>query len=266
MALPKYVLPVLTLASLLTLSACGSGGGGGSDSGAGGGGGGGTPVGTAEGFWAGPTDVVETTTNSQYTLAGTVLDDGKYWFLLDLKGTIVGLIQGSGSSSNGTYTTSSSSSQTRLDGSYVAKTSFTGTGTLPLQSGQTRTYKHAMQYDNTYESAPSFSNAGNTWVGTLPLATNAQPFAISITEGGVLTGTASDGCTLNGTLVLRAGSKRIYNASLTVAGACVGNQSAAFSGIAEPTSNQSGALKQRILVKAIDNPTPSVGLVILIDR
>jgi hypothetical protein len=46
----------------------------------------------------------------------------------------------------------------------------------------------------------------------------------------------------------------------------VSNQSVAFGGIAEPTSNQSGALKQRILVKAIDNATQLRDLVILIDR
>jgi hypothetical protein len=257
---PVSVAAALLL-SALTLAACGSGGGSGSGGDSGGGSGGGSTVNTAEGFWAGPTGVVDNATQKNYTMAGSVLENGEYWFLVDLNGTITGMVQGKGSSSNGTFTTSTG--PTRLNGQYVAKTSLQGT----VKDGAgVDVFAYNMAYDATYEQPPGFSIAGTDWVGSLPLSTRA-PFNITITPSGALTGTSTDDCRLDGTLVPRPGSKRIYNATLTVNGSvCTGGVATRFTGVAEPTSNQGGTLKQRILIKAIDDSTQSVPLVILSDR
>jgi len=257
---PVSVAAALLL-SALTLAACGSGGGSGSGGDSGGGSGGGSTVNTAEGFWAGPTGVVDNATQKNYTMAGSVLENGEYWFLVDLNGTIAGMVQGKGSSSNGTFTTGTG--PTRLNGQYVAKTSLQGT----VKDGAgVDVFAYNMAYDATYEQSPGFSIAGNDWVGSLPLAGQPPfnaPVSIQITGSGNLSGVFSQDCRIDGTLLPRSGSKRIYNASLTVS--CTSG-SAKYTGVAEPTSNQGGALKQRVLIKAIDDATQTSPLVILVDR
>jgi hypothetical protein len=205
--------------------------------------------------------VVDNATQRNYTMAGSVLENGEYWFLVDLNGTITGMVQGKGSSSNGVFTTSTG--PTRLNGQYVAKTSFQGT---VKNTAGADVFAYNMSYDSTYEQPPGFNIAGTDWVGSLPLA-NRAPFNITITPSGALTGTSTEDCRLDGTLVARPGSKRIFNAALTINGTvCTGGVATRFTGVAEPTSNQGGALRQRVLIKAIDDSTQSVPLVILVDR
>lgn len=250
------------LVSALTLAACGSGGG----SSGGETGGGGTVATTAEGFWAGPTTI--TTTNEatprRATMAGSILENGEYWFLLDLGGTIFGMVYGKGTSTAGTFATAQNL-ETPLQATYVAKTSLKGSGFVTIE-GNRGPYQYELAYDSTYDQPPSFNIAGTDWVGSLPLAIRA-PFNITITPSGGLTGTSTDDCRLDGTLVPRPGSKRVYNASLTASAACTrANVPVKFTGVAEPTSNQGGTLKQRVLIKTIDETSQSIPLVILVDR
>lgn len=280
MALPSVSsrsLLALCAASLLALSACGSGGGGdssgGSNNGTGGGGtdtgGGGTvtpTVTTAEGFWAGPTSVTYTdgATTKNYTMAGVVLENNEYWHLIDRAGEVIGLVYGKGDAANGKFT---GTSGIKLNATYVTKTTFEGTAKYP--NSDQDWFSYALKYDKEYENPPPFNFAGDTWVGSLPLSTNAKSFNISISSAGVVVGSSGDNCDLAGTLTLRPNSKRIYNASLTISGATctlTGNQSVKFTGIGEPTANQGGTLKQRVLIKAVDDATRQIPLVILVDR
>lgn len=270
-------LYALCAASLLALSACGSGGGGssgGDNTGTGGGtdtgggtGGGATTASTAEGFWAGPTSVTYTDAGGatkNYTMAGVILENNEYWHLIDRAGEVIGLVHGKGDAANGKFT---GTSGIKLNATYVTKTSFEGTAKYP--NSDQEWFAYALKYDKEYENPPPFNFTGDTWVGSLPLSTSAKSFNISISSAGVLVGSSADNCALAGTLALRPNSKRIYDANVTISGASctvTGNQSVKFTGIAEPTSNQGGALKQRVLIKAVDDATSQVPLVILVDR
>jgi hypothetical protein len=79
------------LLSVVVVTGCGGGGSNGDDSGT-----------SAEGLWNG-------TTSNGRAMSGLVLDDGTYWVLYSLMGNsavIAGGVQGTGSSRNGTFTSS----------------------------------------------------------------------------------------------------------------------------------------------------------------
>ena len=278
------------VASMMTLAACGSGGGGssGGDSGGGTGGGtggggtgGGTTITTAEGFWAGPTTLGVTASGSTFLLtkAGVILENGEYWFLLDVQGQVVSLVQGSGTMGASTFS-GTSGVLTPVPGtadflagsmnasSYVARTSFRGG--FRATGSSTDAYSYEMSYDNSYSDAAPFSLGGSNWTGSVPLFANSKLVPITLTAAGAISGTDADGCSVSGTLTQRRSTNaRVYTASVTYGGSAPCQlPSTAFTGIAELTSNSptdAYPLNQRVLIKTLD-ASRTLPLVILVDR
>ena len=100
------LVPATVFAAALMLAACGSGGG---SSSSGGGSGGGTDSGTGatktsvEGYWGGPTNRVDPSTGGTFVMAGPVLENGEYWFIVSLNGLIDSLVYGKGQSASSKF-------------------------------------------------------------------------------------------------------------------------------------------------------------------
>ncbi len=126
------------------ISACGGGEGDTSTS---------TPS-SAEGLWNG-------TTNTGRSIAGLVLGDDTYWFLYSLAGNpnvISGLVQGSGSSQAGSFTSSNTRDfnfegngilEATLAGSFVMKQSLSGTVSYVIGGQTTVNSTYNADYDLT---------------------------------------------------------------------------------------------------------------------
>jgi hypothetical protein len=193
------------------LSACGGGGGGDS-------GGSQAPATTAEGLYTG--------TSNGRTITGLVLDDGSYYVLYTVVNNptlVAGVIQGSGTSSNGSFTSSNAvdiSIESRrvvpgaVSASYVQKQSFNGTISYPSLNG---TSAFTSIYSADYEIAPSLSTIAGTYNGTSGSASGAESAAITVSSTGAITGSGSSGCSFTGTIAPRA-KGNAYNASITFGG------------------------------------------------
>jgi hypothetical protein len=215
----------------------------------------------------------------QLTKAGVILENGEYWFLLDVQGQVVSLVQGSGTMGASTFTGTSGvltpvpGTGNFLSGSmnasnYVARTSFNGG--FKATGSSADTYSYQMAYDNSYIDAAPFSLGGSNWTGTVPLFANSKPLPVTLNAAGAISGTDADGCSVSGTLTQRRSTNaRIYTASITYGGSapCLLTPTA-FTGIAELTSNSptdAYPLNQRVLIKALD-ASRTLPLVILVDR
>ena len=179
-----------------------------------------TPVSgpSAEGAYKG------TITNSATASAfnAVVLEDGQYWTLYgnSAGGVLVvnGLIQGQGTSTNGTFTSStlkdfgySPAVSGTLNATYAAGASISGTVVLGAGSiGLTGTAVPTATFD--YNTAASVSNVVGAW--TLS-STSGQTIALNIASGGSFTGLVSNGCSLTGTVSPRPSGKNILNVQLT---------------------------------------------------
>jgi hypothetical protein len=215
----------------------------------------------------------------QLTKAGVILENGEYWFLLDVQGQVVSLVQGSGTMGASTFTGTSGvltpvpGSGNFISGSmnasnYVARTSFIGGFKATGSSADVYTYQ--MAYDNSYIDAAPFALGGSNWTGSVPLFANSKTLPISLNAAGAISGTDADGCSVSGTLTQRRSTNaRVYTANVTYGGSapCL-LPPTAFTGIAELTSNSptdAYPLNQRVLIKTLD-ASRTLPLVILVDR
>lgn len=198
-----------TTASLLAMLLAGCGGGG-NDAAA--------PVVTsAEGVYEG------TISNGavHYTI---VLENGQFYTLFGapLAGggvAVMGFIQGSGRSENGTITSTDLKEflgdgtviAGSLNAKYVAKTSLSGTvreGTIDYAFSGSTALKNSTY---SYDSAANPANIAGAWSLT-DLA--GHPVALNIAAGGAFTG-SSNGCSVSGTIQPRASGKNVFDFSLT---------------------------------------------------
>jgi hypothetical protein len=281
----------MLLGSALALTACGSGGG---SSSGGGGSGTGTVAGAAEGLWSG-------VDSSGLALAGVTLDTGDFWFLRSVTpqlatetlpvGTVLALVQGKGSYSGSTFTSSTGNvywldpnlfvagTLSGFGGQLVAKTSFRGTyaGNLPgvgAGGGANFTLDFAMNYGAAYDQAPpSLAALAGSWQAAYPQIPGTSTFVLGtspnlgrfqIAEFG------STGCAFNGSLTPRVSGKNVFDfsgaasQSTGTANVCsAGLVGKTFTGVAEYTLNPTGG--PRILIKALDS-SRGFPLVLLVDR
>jgi hypothetical protein len=190
-----------------TLAACG---GGGSDSSSSDG-----PATSAQGLWTG-------TTSTNRTVTGLVLSDGSYYVLYSPVGSptlIAGVVQGSGTSSGGSFA-SSNAKDFNLEGfgvlpatiaaTYTSKQSFGGT---IAYSGSTST-TFTTHYDANYESAPSLAALAGTFSGQVASSAGTQTSTVTISANGAITTDGSSGCSTSGTVSPRTDGNA-YNVSLT---------------------------------------------------
>ncbi len=206
MDMVKVVIPFIAAA---LLSACDSSNSGNANN---------TTSGTAEGLWQGTTDAGR-------AIAGLVLDDGAYWLIYSAIGNsnvIAGMVQGSGASSNGTFT-SSNGKDFNLEGmgindfnlvaTYSAKSSLNGTVSYP--GGTTITFASA--YDSSYELTPSLTTIAGTYSGAAATSSGTEFATVAITSAGDISGTSLSGCGFTGSATPRA-KGNVYNVSITFGG------------------------------------------------
>ena len=206
----KKKLLALAAASLL-IAGCG-GGGGDSDQQ--------QPAATsAEGLYTG-------LTSTGRNITGLVLDDGTYYVLYSPVGNstaIAGVVQGTGTSSAGTFS-SSNARDFNLEGlgvlaatvsaSYVAKQSFNGT----VAYGAAGNTSFSSTYDVGYEAAPSLAALAGTFTGQVASSAGNENAAVTISVGGAISGSGASGCSLSGSVAPRARGNA-FNVSLTFGGA-----------------------------------------------
>ncbi|SDC84676.1 hypothetical protein SAMN05216345_104140 [Cupriavidus sp. YR651] len=217
-----FALRVTAMALPLFLAACG---GGGDDSGKGSL----TPTSppvpptTAEGFYNG-------TTSTGYDLFAAVLENGELYALYARGGVLYGVMQGSGTSSSGTFKSTNVldinlSTLTRTPATatatYVAKASLNGS---VVEGAQTINFNST--YDSSYATPASLSTIAGVYSAQTATGTSAATASnLTITSGGLLTGNTPVGatsCSYSGTIVPRASGKNVYDVKVTFqGGACV---------------------------------------------
>ncbi len=195
-----YVLPLL-------LAACG-GGGGGEDT---------SPAGpTAEGVYGG---TLTDSTASAFQMV--VLEDGTYWALYgeNFGGFLLvsGFVQGSGSSSNGSFSGSARDFgyAPALTGSVSAQ--YTAT---PSIVGTVTSGGHVLKFNGgaiansgyVYAKPALLADISGSW--SLGL-TNGETLPITVSSTGNIVGTSSAGCRITATATPRASGKNIFNIALT---------------------------------------------------
>lgn len=202
---------LLSLASVLALSACG---GGGSDSG--------TPTPApatkAEGVYGG---TLTGSTNDTFRLL--VLENDEYWGLAGITsgGTfnVYGLIEGQGTSNAGSFNSSNAMAYSgtsapvaaTVASNYVAATSVAGTITSPAGVVSfSSTPLPAPTYN--YNTAAVLSTISGSWNTT---ALNGLSVPLTIAANGAFTALASNGCSITGTISPRPSGKNVFNVSLT---------------------------------------------------
>lgn len=222
------IIQALAMSGLvLALAACGGGGGDGNA----------TPPpdpGTsAEGLWIG-------STSTSRSLTGFVLDDGSYWLLYSLphaSSFIAGVVQGSGSSLNGSFS-SADGIDFNLEGqginaasvavSYRVRQSFNGSVSYP---GLNQTYTFTSTYNPDYEQSPSVAAIAGTYTGVASVAGSDELSTIVVSPPGIVAGTGlSSGCKFLGTARPRARGN-IYDVSVAFSGGACSSGTSTVAGI-----------------------------------
>jgi hypothetical protein len=202
----RFEFAGLVLAAILT----GCGGGGDSPA---------APATSPEGVYSG--SITSSTVASAFSTV--VLEDGQVWTIYGntVGGVLVvnGLIQGQGTSSNGTFTSStmkdfgaSPALAATLNATYVQGASLAGTITEAGGSiGFSGTATPATTFD--YNTPAQLSNVVGAW--TLS-STSGNTIALTVSATGAFTGTATGGCSVSGTFTPRPSGKNIFNFQMTI--------------------------------------------------
>ena len=176
------------------------------------------PRNTAEGFWNG-----NTSANSK--IAGFILDTGVFYFLYTYPGTnsVAGLIEGTGTSSNGTFTSSDARDvyisygvfPARITGTYTPQATLNGTSVEGANATAFGTV-YQPQYDQPFDLA---ATAG-TFTGQAASSQGWQAGVVTISDTGAVVGSVS-GCTFTGSATPH-GSVNVADLSVTFqGGVCV---------------------------------------------
>ena len=206
-AMLKQCITLLGIA--LALSASGCGGDQTSDQ---------NPTLPSEGLWAG-------TTNTNRTLTTAVLDDGTYYFFYSAAANpnqIAGVIQGTGSSNNGSFTSSNTKDfgigipvlDATISGDVAARQSFNGS----IAYSRAGTVTFTSSYNNAYDTAPTVASLAGVYTGQAGSSGGVQTANITAAADGTFTGTEQSGCTFTGTVTARARGN-VFDQSITFGGA-----------------------------------------------
>jgi hypothetical protein len=216
------MIKALAMSWLLALAACGGGGRGGAAS---------VPAASAEGLWNG-------STSTSRSVTAIVLDDGSYWVLYSVprvSAVIAGFVQGSGSSLNGSFS-SSDGIDFNLEGqginnatvaaNYVARQSFNGSVSYPNLNPP---FTFTSAYNADYDQTPSLSAIAGSYAGIASVAGGTEATTITISPQGVVAGTGltASACQFLGAVVPRA-KGNLYDLSVVASGggACASGTSA----------------------------------------
>ena len=201
-----------------------------------------------------------------------VLEDDSAWAIYgtaDSQGrsTVYGFVNGSGTSTNGTYTAASAKdfyysgtvASGTLNATYSPGVSFAGTATG--LTGGTATYSGttAAITGYTYASPASLSAIAGTWAGFILSGAAAT---LTIASGGTYTG-ASAGCTFSGTFTPRASGKNVFDVSYVNGAAPCVPPGLMAQGIGVASSLANG---QKQLIVALTTESKSAGTVFFAQR
>jgi len=188
------------LATSALVAACG--GGGGSDG----------PSGSAEGFWTG-------TSSAGYAVRLAVLEDSSVWGLYSSGSTIVGVLNGTATSGNGSLSGQGSDFffPNRLLQSATFTGSFTPRQTVRVTTSLGSTFNGA--YSPDYDLPASPTAAAGTYTGTGLTATSGYYLTtISVNAAGAVTA-STPACSGTGTMLPRPSGRNIYDMRLSFSGA-----------------------------------------------
>jgi len=223
------MIKAIAMSWLLVLTACG-GGGGSSGTGV-------VPVADAQGLWNGSAS----TASTSRSVTGIVLDDGSYWLLYstpNVSGLIVGFVQGTGTSLNGSFSSSDAidfnvSAQgvnsATLSASYTPKQSFNGS--VSYSNSNTPSI-FTSSYNPDYDQTPNLTAvAGNYVLGIVSVANSNELVTFIISAQGVVAGTGTtSGCQYGGLIKPRTRGN-VNDVSLLISGTACASGTNAVAGM-----------------------------------
>lgn len=158
---------------------------------------------------------------------GIILDDGSYYFLYSAQNNpsiIAGAVVGSGTSSNGSFTSNNARDinleglgllSGTVSGSYVYKRSFSGFASYPALN---QTVTVTGSYSADYELIPTLAAVAGTYSGRVGHPRGAESATITVSSSGAISGRGSSGCVVTGSLTPRA-KGNAYTTRITFGGA-----------------------------------------------
>lgn len=225
----RRVAAFAALAAAAALVGCGGGGG---DAGASGSGGSAGP--TAEGVYGGT--ITGGTSNAFQML---ILENGEYWAMYGTRTSsaffVAGFIQGSGSSNNGTFTSSSArdfgvapSVPGSVNATYTTDPTISGTvsgaqGSVSFSGGAIAGSLY------NYNTPATLASVTGSWSLT---ELTGEGLALTVAANGTFTAASTRGCNFGGTLAVRPSGKNVFNVALTFGGAPCALPGTAATGIA----------------------------------
>lgn len=215
------------------LAGCGGGGGGSTTTAAV------VTTGTAEGVYSGTS-----TGGTSPAFTMLVLENGDFWTLYGTRSgsgssatlSVAGLIQGTGTSNNGSFTSSTAKdfgsvpaiSATAAATYNTTAQTISGTFTAPAA---TITFSGGPTAGSLYNySTPAtLSSIAGSWTTT---STSGETITVTVASVGTFTAVGTSGCHFTGTATPRASGKNVFNTTMTFGPAPCGLPNQTASGIA----------------------------------
>ncbi len=189
-----------------------------------------TPANTPEGLWFG-------TTNTNRTLTAALLDDGTYYLLYSVVANpnqIAGVIQGTGTSNNGSFTSPNTKDigigvtvlDATISADYAARQflngsiAYSGAGTVTFTSS----------YNTAYDTTPTVASLAGVYSGQAGSSGGMQTANVTAAADGTFTGTEQNGCTFTGKATARTRGN-VFDQSITFGGAPCFFAGSTFQGI-----------------------------------
>ena len=181
---------------------------------------------TAEGLWVGAINI-----NTNRALRAAVLDDGTYYFfyssVLGSPTQIAGVIQGTGTSNNGSFTSSNTKDfgigvvvrDATISADYTARQFLNGT--IPYSGAGAGTATFTSSYNPAYDTRPTVASLAGVYDGQLGSSGSSgdvQTASMILQPDGTFTGkTDLSGCTFTGKATARTRGN-VFDQSITFGG------------------------------------------------
>jgi hypothetical protein len=217
-----FLINAIAMSWGLALTACGGGGGGGA-----------VAVTSAQGLWNG-------STSTSRSVTGIVLDDGTYWLLYsvpNVSALIAGFVQGTGTSLNGSFTSSDAIdfnvsgpgvSKATVSASFITRQSFNGSVSYPSANAP---LTFTSSYNPAYDQTPNLAAVAGNYLGVASVANSNEAVTLIISAQGVVAGTgARTGCQYGGLLAPRT-KGNLYDVALVIGGGGCASGTNAMTGI-----------------------------------
>lgn len=196
------------LASML--AACGGGGGGSSNTSPPT-----SPSAEANGIYQG-------TDSSNDAIVGVILDTGVYYFVYtNATSNTVGLVQGTSSSSGGTFKSTDAKNyyigqntvlNDTVAATYTVKSNISGT--VSPNSGGGAGIMFSGTYSPVYDQSPTLTSIAGTYTGAAGSVKGGESVSLTINADATFTGQGPSGCSFKGVIAAHNG-KNVWDAAVT---------------------------------------------------